>query len=178
MVMVLAATNFPWDIDEALRRRLEKRIYIPLPTLEGREALLKVLLIHWSGGFRYPRPSLLQINLKEVKVEDGLDLRSIGRKLDGYSGADITNVCRDASMMSMRRKIAGLKPSEIKNLAKDELDMPVTKQVIFLNSEVNCKDFTTLFLQDFLEAVQKCNKSVSKEDLDKYEKWMEEFGSS
>ena len=42
MVMVLAATNFPWDIDEALRRRLEKRIYIPLPTLEGREALLKV----------------------------------------------------------------------------------------------------------------------------------------
>ena len=70
-----------------------------------------------------------QINLKEVKVEDGLDLRSIGRKLDGYSGADITNVCRDASMMSMRRKIAGLKPSEIKNLAKDELDMPVTKQV-------------------------------------------------
>merc|ERR1739838_238277 len=140
VVMVLAATNFPWDIDEALRRRLEKRIYIPLPTEEGREALLK-------------------INLKEVKVDDNVKCDFIAKKLTGYSGADITNVCRDASMMSMRRKIAGLKPSEIKNLAKDELDMPVTKQ-------------------DFLEAVQKCNKSVSKEDLDKYEKWMEEFGSS
>ena len=75
------------------------------------------------------------------------------------SGAGITNVCRDASMMSMRRKIAGLKPSEIRNLGRDELDMPVTKQ-------------------DFFDAIQKCNKSVSKEDLDKYEKWMEEFGSS
>lgn len=75
VVMVLAATNFPWDIDEALRRRLEKRIYIPLPSDEGREALLK-------------------INLREVKVDDSVDLSDIAKRLDGYSGADITNVCR------------------------------------------------------------------------------------
>ncbi|CAH0760619.1 unnamed protein product [Diatraea saccharalis] len=140
VVMVLAATNFPWDIDEALRRRLEKRIYIPLPTQEGREALLL-------------------INLREVKVDPEVDLRSIARKLDGYSGADITNVCRDASMMSMRRKIAGLKPEQIKQLAKEELDLPVTKQ-------------------DFMEALAKCNKSVSKGDIQKYLSWMDEFGSS
>ena len=44
MVMVLGATNFPWDIDEALRRRLEKRIYIPLPEKEGRRQLLDICL--------------------------------------------------------------------------------------------------------------------------------------
>lgn len=65
--MVLAATNFPWDIDEALRRRLEKRIYIPLPTRIGREALLK-------------------INLRDVKVYEDVDLIEVAKKLDGYSG--------------------------------------------------------------------------------------------
>ena len=101
----------------------------------------------------------LKINLREVKCSEDVELKYIARRLGGYSGADITNVCRDASMMSMRRKIAGLKPSEIRNLDKAELDLPVTKQ-------------------DFLDAVAKCNKSVSHEDLDKYEKWMVEFGSS
>lgn len=140
VVMVLAATNFPWDIDEALRRRLEKRIYIPLPNREGREALLK-------------------INLREVKVDLSVDLADIAKKLEGYSGADITNVCRDASMMSMRKKIAGLKPDQIRQLPKEELDLPVSAA-------------------DFDEAVERCNKSVSQEDLEKYEKWMSEFGSS
>lgn len=43
-MVVLAATNFPWDIDEALRRRLEKRIYIPLPEKDERLELLNINL--------------------------------------------------------------------------------------------------------------------------------------
>lgn len=47
-----------------------------------------------------------------------MNLDEIAEMIDGYSGADITNVCRDAAMMSMRRKIEGLTPMQIKNMAK------------------------------------------------------------
>ncbi|XP_069137562.1 katanin p60 ATPase-containing subunit A-like 1 isoform X2 [Argopecten irradians] len=139
IVMVLAATNFPWDLDEALRRRLEKRIYIPLPTAEGREELLK-------------------INLREVELAKDVNLTSVAQDLDGYSGADITNVCRDAAMMSFRRRITGLTPEEVRNIPKEELQMPPT-------------------MEDFKEAIKKVNKSVSQADLEKYQNWMNEFGS-
>ncbi|XP_019751114.1 katanin p60 ATPase-containing subunit A-like 1 isoform X1 [Hippocampus comes] len=139
MVMVLAATNFPWDIDEALRRRLEKRIYIPLPTAVGRVELLK-------------------INLREVDLAADVDLDLIAEKTEGYSGADITNVCRDASMMAMRRRIQGLSPEEIRALSKEELQMPV-------------------MMEDFTLTLKKISKSVSASDLERYKAWMSEFGS-
>ncbi|XP_033635164.1 katanin p60 ATPase-containing subunit A1-like isoform X2 [Asterias rubens] len=138
-VMVLAATNFPWDIDEALRRRLEKRIYIPLPCPAGRE-------------------QLLHINTRDVPLEDGIDMKSVAETLEGYSGADITNVCRDASMMAMRRRIQGLRPEQIREIPREELNLPTS-------------------MEDFKEAIKKVNKTVGKDDLVKYEKWMEEFGS-
>lgn len=84
--MVLAATNRPDDLDEALRRRLEKRVYIPLPSAEGRLALLK-------------------INMKGLDMEEDIDWDKIVKKTDGYSGADITNVCREAAMMPLRRRL-------------------------------------------------------------------------
>lgn len=139
VVMVLAATNFPWDIDEALRRRLEKRIYIPLPTQKGREILL-------------------DISLREVEKNQDLDLNKVAESLEGYSGSDITNVCRDACMMAMRRRISGLTADQIRGLSKQDLDLPVTSD-------------------DFTEATRRVKKSVSNEDLRRYEKWMQDFGS-
>ena len=106
--MVLAATNRPFDLDEALRRRLEKRIYIPLPPEEGLR-------------------SLFDINLKGMKLADDINLDLIIKKLNGYSGADISNVCRDAAMMPLRNAIANgtLSITEIATKKPEELDAPI-----------------------------------------------------
>ncbi|KAF7843305.1 katanin p60 ATPase-containing subunit A1 [Senna tora] len=141
IVMVLAATNFPWDIDEALRRRLEKRIYIPLPSFESRKELIR-------------------INLKTVEVAPDVNIDEVARRTEGYSGDDLTNVCRDASLNGMRRKIAGKTRDEIKNMPKDEISKdPIAK----------C---------DFEEALTKVQRSVSQADIERHEKWFSEFGSA
>lgn len=141
IVMVLAATNFPWDIDEALRRRLEKRIYIPLPNFESRKELVR-------------------INLRTVEVAADVDIDDVARRTEGYSGDDLTNVCRDASLNGMRRKIAGKTRDEIKNMAKEEMS----------------KD--PVAMCDFEEAIGKVQPSVSAADIERHEKWFSEFGSA
>ncbi|XP_027339908.1 katanin p60 ATPase-containing subunit A1-like [Abrus precatorius] len=141
IVMVLAATNFPWDIDEALRRRLEKRIYIPLPNFESRKELIR-------------------INLKTVEVAPDVNIDEVARRTEGYSGDDLTNVCRDASLNGMRRKIAGKTRDEIKNMSKDEIS----------------KD--PVAMCDFEEALKKVQRSVSQADIERHEKWFAEFGSA
>ncbi|XP_020097599.1 katanin p60 ATPase-containing subunit A1 [Ananas comosus] len=141
IVMVLAATNFPWDIDEALRRRLEKRIYIPLPNFESRKELIK-------------------INLRTVEVASDVNIDEVARRTEGYSGDDLTNVCRDASLNGMRRKIAGKTRDEIKNMSKDEIS----------------KD--PVAMCDFEEALAKVQRSVSAADIERHEKWFSEFGSA
>mmetsp|Transcript_21073 Transcript_21073/g.37918 ORF Transcript_21073/g.37918 Transcript_21073/m.37918 type:complete len:587 (+) Transcript_21073:59-1819(+) len=142
-VMVLAATNRPWDLDEALRRRLEKRVYIPLPEREGRK-------------------QLFEINLASVKVAPDISVEALVEKTKGYSGADVTNVCREAAMMGLRRKMQkarqeGQSLAQMQNL-KNELDVPVTQT-------------------DFEEAVANVSRSVGNEDLQRFTDWMKEFGS-
>eukprot|EP00958_Prasinococcus_capsulatus_P007654 scaffold706_cov418-Prasinococcus_capsulatus_cf.AAC.22 len=140
VVMVLAATNFPWDLDEALRRRLEKRIYIPLPDAAARK-------------------DLLNINLKEVDVAPDLDYDVISSNMEGFSGDDITNVCRDAALNGMRRKIAGKTAQQIREMKKDDVDDPITDQ-------------------DFDEALRKISASVAADDIKRHENFLKEFGSS
>ncbi|GBP60818.1 Katanin p60 ATPase-containing subunit A1 [Eumeta japonica] len=140
IVMVLAATNHPWDIDEAFRRRFEKRIYVGLPEETTRVELLKQCL-------------------REVTLADDVDLVEFASRLDGYSGSDICNLCRDASMMTMRRKIAGKSPQQIRQLKRSELEAPVCAE-------------------DLRVAADKTRRTVSSADVARYVSWMQKHGCS
>ena len=147
IVMVMGATNLPWDLDDALRRRFEKRVYIPLPNSVGRR-------------------EMFNINMKGIQVEESIDMDKLVQLTDGYSGADIANVCREASLMQMRRKLmktggklnfTAIKLNPSKTLI-DELDAPVTQN-------------------DFELAIKNISKSVSHNDIKKYEQFTEEYSN-
>ena len=80
-LMVLAATNRPWDIDSALKRsgRFTNQIYVGLPNVDAREKIIRNRI---SG----------------VPHAVELDLRDVAIRTEGYNGADVEEVCRTAKM--------------------------------------------------------------------------------
>ncbi|KAG5499766.1 hypothetical protein GH5_03900 [Leishmania sp. Ghana 2012 LV757] len=143
IVMVLGATNHPWDIDEAMRRRLEKRIYIALPDAADRVELFK-------------------INTKSIKLGSDVDFSKLSELLEGrhYSGADITNLVRDAAMMTMRRFMKEADKTTLKENAA-EIGRQVAEEPINMN--------------DFLAALKKVPSSVNANNIKKFEAWKKEF---
>ncbi|CAI5981344.1 unnamed protein product [Closterium sp. NIES-65] len=81
-VMVLAATNRPWELDEAILRRLPRHFEIPLPDLAGRTSILEVIL-------------------RDEDVDEDLDLQEIASLCAGYSGSDLTELCKQAAYLPL-----------------------------------------------------------------------------
>ena len=144
IVTVVGATNRPWDLDDALRRRFEKRIYIPLPNVDGRR-------------------QLFELNLKKVAVDSNLDYDKLIKATDGYSGADISNVCREAALMPLRKALKANKGREIEDLVDDRN----------FRNEIE----KAIGMEDLNAAIENISKSVSKKDLETYDQWTKEFGS-
>ena len=144
IVTVMAATNRPWDLDDALRRRFEKRVYIPLPNEKG-------------------RLQLFNLNLKKIEVDKNINYDKLVKLTDGYSGADISNVCREASFIPMRRELLANKGRKIEDLVNDQ--------------EFRAKIRAAISMPDFEKAIGNISKSVSAKDLEVYDKWTKEFSS-
>ncbi len=84
-VICLAATNRADMLDKALLRpgRFDRQIYVDLPELTDREAIFKV-------------------HLRHIKVNAKLDIEQLARQTQGFSGADIANVCNEAALIAAR----------------------------------------------------------------------------
>ncbi|KAK2972753.1 hypothetical protein RJ640_019401 [Escallonia rubra] len=73
-ILILGATNRPFDLDDAVIRRLPRRIYVDLPDAENRMKILKIIL-------------------DRENLEPGFQLRNLANATEGYSGSDLKNLC-------------------------------------------------------------------------------------
>ncbi len=102
-VIIIAATNRPDVLDPALLRpgRFDRQIVIDLPSLDGREAILK-------------------IHSRRVKLASGADLRRIARGTPGFSGADLSNLINEAALLAARRNAEAVEIQDMEE-ARDKV---------------------------------------------------------
>ncbi|XP_042357820.1 fidgetin-like protein 1 [Plectropomus leopardus] len=133
-ILVVGATNRPQEIDEAARRRLAKRLYIPLPEASARRQIVTNLMAQEKN------------QLREQELE------SVVTATDGFSGADMTQLCREAALGPIR----SIQLSDIATITADQV--------------------RPILYSDFQEALKTVRPSVSSKDLELYEEWNKTFG--
>uniref|UniRef100_A0A0D3EJF3 Vesicle-fusing ATPase n=1 Tax=Oryza barthii TaxID=65489 RepID=A0A0D3EJF3_9ORYZ len=163
-VLVLAATNTPYALDQAVRRRFDKRIYIPLPDLKARQHMFKVHL----GDTPH--------NLNES------DFESLARRTDGFSGSDIAVCVKDVLFEPVRKT----QDAMFFFKADGDMWMPCgPKQsgaVQTTMQELASKGLAAKILPppisrtDFEKVLARQRPTVSKKDLEVHERFTKEFG--
>ncbi|XP_027357775.1 putative cell division cycle ATPase isoform X1 [Abrus precatorius] len=98
-ILVLAATNRPFDLDEAIIRRFERRIMVGLPSAENREMILKTLLTK--------------------EKHENLDFQELATMTEGYSGSDLKNLCITAAYRPVRELIQQERMKEVEKKKRE-----------------------------------------------------------
>lgn len=163
-VLVLAATNTPYALDQAIRRRFDKRIYIPLPDLKARQHMFKVHL----GDTPH--------NLTES------DFEYLARKTEGFSGSDIAVCVKDVLFEPVRKT----QDAMFFYKTNDDVWMPCgTRQpgaVHITMQELAAKGLAAKIVPppitriDFEKVLARQRPTVSKADLEVHERFTKEFG--
>lgn len=88
-LLVLAATNCPWNIDSALLRpgRFNEKIYVPLPDKDARLFILKK-------------------ELSQIKLADEIDLENVAERLNNYNGADVSEFCEQCKLSVIKKELS------------------------------------------------------------------------
>jgi len=143
LVLTLAATNTPWDLDEAILSRFPRRIYVPLPDKEATKAIIR---IHTKG-----------LDISKLDL-DAIAEESVRRL---YSGRDLKNLCQEA----------------IWNMIREEnKDLYRLAELPFEELRKRSLRTRPLEMRDFEEAFRKIKSPLTKKEIERYEKWVEEFG--
>lgn len=95
-ILIMGATNKPWDLDDAVISRFQKRIYVPLPGDRARRAIL-------------------QIHLEGADLE-GIEMNSLVEKTNGFSGRDIASLCQEAIINMVRDQNPSIEKLTVKEL--------------------------------------------------------------
>lgn len=123
-VTLIGATNCPEQIDDAIRRRLEKRVYVPLPDKEGRKRLFE-LKCKGSGKI----------------IGEDVDYDKLGELTEGYSGSDINAICATALTAPGNQYLRQLTDEEKKNpeaVDKKLMSLPIEMKH-FVKEIQNCR---------------------------------------
>ncbi|KAF7797766.1 hypothetical protein EIP86_008967 [Pleurotus ostreatoroseus] len=164
-VLVLGATNIPWQLDNAIKRRFEKRIYIPLPGLEARK---QMFILHVGD-------TPCQVSQK--------DYRLLAEKTDGYSGSDIAVVVRDALMQPVRKVLSATHFKQVEEDGKMKWTPcspgdPAAVEKAWTDIESDELLEPPLKIADFLKSLDNVRPTVTAEDIKKHEQWTVESGQS
>ncbi|KAG7382739.1 hypothetical protein PHYPSEUDO_004375 [Phytophthora pseudosyringae] len=111
-ILVMGATNLPQELDEAIVRRLEKRIYVPLPDDASRERLIRHLL-----------------GSQKVSLSSK-DIKHVVKATEGYSGSDLKAVCKDAALGPIRElgaKVANVKAEDVRAINASDFQVALTR---------------------------------------------------
>ncbi|KAG7272958.1 hypothetical protein CRUP_035790 [Coryphaenoides rupestris] len=170
-VLVLGATNIPWTLDSAIRRRFEKRIYIPLPEEHARAFMFR-----------------LHLGSTPNSISDS-DFVTLGKKTDGYSGADISVIVRDALMQPVRKVQSATHFKKARGPSRDNPDILVDDLLTPCSpGDPNAVEMTWMEVpgekllepivcsSDMLRSLSNTKPTVNEQDLGKLRKFTEDFG--
>ncbi|MDW7984418.1 MAG: ATP-dependent zinc metalloprotease FtsH [Acidobacteriota bacterium] len=116
-IIICAATNRPDILDPALLRpgRFDRRIYVPLPDVKGREAILRV-------------------HCRNKPLADDVDLSRLARGTPGFSGADLANMVNEAALLAARRNHSKITMQDFED-AKDKVIMGLERKSLVMSEE-------------------------------------------
>ncbi|KAJ0250133.1 hypothetical protein HA466_0143250 [Hirschfeldia incana] len=148
-VLVLAATNRPFDLDEAVIRRLPRRLMVNLPDATNRSKILSVIL-------------------SKEEIAPDVDLEAIANMTDGYSGSDLKNLCVTAAHLPIREILEKEKKEKTAAEAENRPTPPL----------YSCTDIRSLTMADFKAAHEQVCASVSTDssNMNELQQWNELYG--